>query len=93
MGYHYAEIMKELNAKNDEVALLHAQRSDRDAVIQNAEVHIRTAEAALFILNDNSEMLPCLWHEKSLLDNMPFFFKLNNKQNAKRWNRRPRPAV
>ena len=46
MGDHYAEIMKELNAKNDEVAFLDAQRSDRDAVIQDAEVHIRTAEAA-----------------------------------------------
>ena len=47
MGDHYAEIMKELNAKNDKVAFLNAQRSDRDAVIQHAEVHIRTAEAAL----------------------------------------------
>ena len=49
MADHYAEIMKELNAKNDEVAFLSAQRSDRDAVIQNAEAHIRSAEAALHL--------------------------------------------
>ena len=49
MGDHYAEIMKELSAKNDEVAFLNAQRSDRDVVIQNAEVHIRSAEAALHL--------------------------------------------
>jgi protein subunit release factor B len=49
MGDHYAEIMKELNAKNDEVAFLNAQRSDRDAAIHNAEVHIRSAEAALHL--------------------------------------------
>ena len=49
MGAHYAEIMKELNAQNDEVASLNAQRNDRDVVIQNAEAHIRTAEAALHL--------------------------------------------
>ena len=49
MGDHYAEFMKELNAKNDEVAFLNAQRNDRDAVIQNAEAHIRTAAAALHL--------------------------------------------
>ena len=47
MGNHYDEIMKELNARNDEVAFLSAQKSDRDVVIQNAECHIRSAEAAL----------------------------------------------
>ena len=47
MGNHYAEIMKELNAKNDDVAFLSAQKIDRDSVIQNAEIHIRSAEAAL----------------------------------------------
>jgi hypothetical protein len=41
--------MQELNANNDEVASLHAQRSDRDAVIRNAEVHIRSAEEALHL--------------------------------------------
>ena len=49
MGEHFADIMQELNAKNDEVGLLNPQRSDRDAVIQNAEVHIRSAEAALHL--------------------------------------------
>ena len=49
MGDHCAEIMKELNAKNDEVAFLSAQRSDRDADIQHAEVHISSAEAALHL--------------------------------------------
>jgi chromosome segregation ATPase len=49
MGDQYAEIIKELNAKNDKVAFLNAQRSGRDAVIQHAEVHIRTAEAALHV--------------------------------------------
>ena len=33
MGMHFAEIMQELNAKNDEVASLHAQRGERDAII------------------------------------------------------------
>ena len=47
MGSHCEEIMKELNAKNDEVAFLNAQRSDKDVVVQNAEAHIRTVEAAL----------------------------------------------
>ena len=49
MGDHYAESMKELNANNDKVAFLNAQRNDRDVVIQNAEVHIRFAEAALHL--------------------------------------------
>ena len=44
IGEHFAEIMQELNANNDEVASLHAQRSDRDAVIRNAEAHVRSAE-------------------------------------------------
>ena len=35
--------------KSDEAAFLNAQRSDRDAVIHNAEVHIRSAEAALHL--------------------------------------------
>ena len=47
MGEHVAEIMRELNANNDEVAFLHAQRSDRDAVIRNAEAHVRSVEEAL----------------------------------------------
>jgi hypothetical protein len=33
MGDHYAELMKELNANNDEVVSLNAQRNDRDVVI------------------------------------------------------------
>ena len=41
--------MKELNAKNDAVAFLHAQRNVRDVAIQCAESHIRNTEAALFI--------------------------------------------
>ena len=35
-----------------------------------------------FTLNHNSEMLPFLWHEKSLLDNLLFFSK--NEQQAER---------
>ena len=49
MGSHYEEIMKELNAKNDEVAFLHAQSNDRDVAIQCAEAHIRHTEAALHL--------------------------------------------
>ena len=43
MGSHYEEIMKELNARSDEVAYLNAQKNDRDAVVQNAETHFRTS--------------------------------------------------
>ena len=32
---------------NDEVASLYAQRSDRDAIIRNAEAHVRSAEEAV----------------------------------------------
>ena len=46
---NYAEIMKELSAKNGEVAFLNAQRNDRDVVRQNAAAHFRTAEAALHV--------------------------------------------
>ncbi len=56
MGDHYCELMKELNAKNDEVALRNAQRSDRDAVIQNAEIHIRSAEAALHLESQHRDV-------------------------------------
>ena len=49
MGSHHEEIMKELNAKNDDVAFLHAQINNRDVAIQCAEAHIRSAEAALYI--------------------------------------------
>ena len=49
MGDHYAEFMQELNAQNDEVVVLNAQRNYRDVVIQNAEPHIRTSEAALHL--------------------------------------------
>ena len=44
MGEHFADIMQELNAKNDEVVSLHAQRGERDAIIRNAEAHVRSAE-------------------------------------------------
>ena len=47
MGNHYEEIMKELSAKTNEVAFLHAQRNDRHVAIQCAEAHIRNTEAAL----------------------------------------------
>ena len=47
MGMHFAEIMRELNAKNDDVASLHAQRGERDTIIHNAEAHVRSAEEAL----------------------------------------------
>ena len=49
MGIHFAEIMRELNAKNDEVASLHAQRGERDTIIHNAEAHVRSAEQALYL--------------------------------------------
>ena len=41
---------------NDEVAFLHAQRSDRDAVLQNAEVHIRSAEEALHLESQQQDV-------------------------------------
>jgi hypothetical protein len=47
MGMHFAEIMQELNAKNDEAASLLAQRGQRDAIIRHAEAHVRSAEEAL----------------------------------------------
>ena len=49
MGMHFAEIMRELSARDDEVASLHAQRSERDTIIQHAEAHVRSAEQALQI--------------------------------------------
>ena len=49
MGDHYAEIMKELSAQNDKVAFLECTEERQDVVIQNAEAHFRTAEAALYL--------------------------------------------
>jgi cellobiose phosphorylase len=56
MGEHFADIMQELNANSDEVASLHAQRSDRDAVIRNAEAHARSAEEALRFKSQQREV-------------------------------------
>ncbi len=92
MGDHYAEIMKELNAKNDEVAFLNAQRSDRDAVIQNAEVHIHSAEAALHIESQQRDVAISMAREAAI-GQSAVLPTLNNKQNATKWNRRPRSAV
>jgi hypothetical protein len=47
MGMRFAEIMRELNANNDEVAPLLAQRGERETIIRNAEAHVRSAEEAL----------------------------------------------
>ena len=58
--------MKELNAKNDEVAFFNAQRSDRDAVIPNAEAHIRTAEAALHLESQQRDVAISMAREVAL---------------------------
>ena len=63
MGEHFAEVMQELNAKNDEVASLHAQRSDRDAIIRNAEAHVRSAEEALHFESQQRDVAICMARE------------------------------
>ena len=47
MEDHYQAILRELNAKSDEVAALFAQRSDQDKTIQMAEAHLRDKETEL----------------------------------------------
>ena len=55
--------MKELSATNDEVAFLNAQTNDRDAVIQNAEAHFRSAEAALHLESQQRDVATSLARE------------------------------
>ena len=57
MGMHFAEIMRELNAQNDEVASLYAQRNERDTIIENAEVHVRSAEQALHLESQQRDVV------------------------------------
>ena len=55
--------MKELSAKNDDVAFRNAQRGDRDVVIQNAEAHFRSAEAALHLESHQRDVAMSLARE------------------------------
>ena len=47
MGRRYEEIMKELNAKNDEVAALGHQKCDQDRTIQYTEAELHNTQHRL----------------------------------------------
>ena len=57
MEDHYEAIMRELNAKNDEVAVLSAQRSDQDRTIQLAEAHLRTTESQVHVESQQRDLV------------------------------------
>ena len=49
MEDHCEAIMQELTAKNHDVVVLSAQRSDQGRTIQLAEAHLRTIESRLHV--------------------------------------------
>ena len=55
--------MRELNAKNDAVVSLRAQRSDQGATMEFAEAHLRNTEVAVQTESKQRELAMAMAHE------------------------------